>query len=79
MFFSQFSARKLGDDQQSNSFRINLERDLDNMQINLKQVNEKNKPPPPPPPPQDDDDDNIGLAIINGIVQVATAAISAKA
>lgn len=67
----------MGDDQQSNSFRIILERDLDNMQAELKQVNEVNKPPPPPPPSRDDDN-SLGLAIVNGIVQVASAAIAAK-
>lgn len=66
----------MGDDQQSNNFRIILERDLDNMQAELQQVNEVNKPPPPPPPSRDDD--SLGLAIVNGIVQIASAAIAAN-
>lgn len=77
MIFAQFEARKMGDNQQSNNFRTKLERDMDNMQAALNQINEANKPPPPPPPPQEDDN-SIGLAIINGIVQVASAAIAAK-
>lgn len=67
----------MGDDQQSDNFRTKLERDMDNMQVALNQMNEANKPPPPPPPPPRNND-NIGLAIINGIVQVASAAIAAK-
>lgn len=68
----------MGDDHQSNNVRTQLERDMDNMQVTLSQVNEANKPPPPPPPSDDDDDNTIGLAIINGIVQVASAAFAAK-
>lgn len=68
----------MGDDQKSNNFRTKLERDMENMQVALNQMNGMNKPPSPPPPPQDDSDNSIGRAIINGIVHVASATIAAK-
>lgn len=43
----------MGDASISNSFRESLERNLDSLQISLKQRNEANKPPPPPPPKSD--------------------------
>ncbi|XP_031639173.1 uncharacterized protein LOC116351230 [Contarinia nasturtii] len=46
----EFAARKMGNDELANqayqSFREKLERDIDSLQITLKQVNEANKPPP---------------------------------
>lgn len=39
----------MGDGEAANSHREQLDRELDQLQVGLKQRNEANKPPPPPP------------------------------
>lgn len=65
----------MGDDEITNHVREKLERDLDSMQAEMKQVNEANKPEEKP----DKDDDARFLAVMDFATKVATAGINAYA
>ena len=73
----EFSTRKTGDGDVSNSYRERLERDIDSMQASLKQANEANKPPPPPPPKESGgSNDNLILGILGHVKDVGLALIN---